>query len=285
MFRKHYKDANDSIKPDDAFVNSVIENALKRRPPLLVRHAKQISTVAAAVIVVSGAVVSMSVWERTDNNTDGVVVYETATDSGSKEAPTPTASAPQRSVSPPKKEPSPILREAEKKTAEKDNAEEEKIFTDITTNVTAGDTTEDAAVDTAQDADEFNGLKTEVAGVKKFSALDKAMDSAPRDMTPYVAASGASAIPESGEVIDDSDIPVPTGYYCISATPNGYTFANDTGGIITVTVNYGGEERDPYIEENGDNIYAVFTSFGLSVTVNAAGAEKAAVEEIINSLR
>ena len=114
----------------------------------------------------------------------------------------------------------------------------------------------------------------------------KPKNTVPEDMTPYSEKQDLSDMSAADTTpIDDADIPCPDGYHCIDASPNGYTFKNDDGAVISVTINYGGADREPYITEEDDSIYAVFTSFGLSVTINAYGADMAAVEEIINQFR
>ena len=71
LFRKNYKDAFNDIKPSEAFVNSVIEKASGKRPPAYKRYAKYAAPLAAAVIIVSAAAVSMPVWQRADNTEPG----------------------------------------------------------------------------------------------------------------------------------------------------------------------------------------------------------------------
>ena len=79
MFRKYYKEANDDIKASEEFINSVIKNAHKRRPPLLNGYAKYAASAAAALLIVSAAVISAPVWQNMHGTDDAVTVEETAT--------------------------------------------------------------------------------------------------------------------------------------------------------------------------------------------------------------
>ena len=63
MFRKYYKEANDSIKPDEDFVSSVISNAKKRKSPAYRQYVRYGAVAAAGVAVVSAAVLSMPLWQ------------------------------------------------------------------------------------------------------------------------------------------------------------------------------------------------------------------------------
>ena len=79
MFRKIYKQANDDIKPSEDMINRVILNAHKgaekRQSPLPYRrYAKYAVSAAAAVVIVSAAVISMPYWQKTRD--DGVIIEE-----------------------------------------------------------------------------------------------------------------------------------------------------------------------------------------------------------------
>ena len=79
LFRKIYKQANDDIKPSEDMINRVILNAHKgaekRQSPLPYRrYAKYAVSAAAAVVVVSAAVISMPYWRKTRD--DGVIIEE-----------------------------------------------------------------------------------------------------------------------------------------------------------------------------------------------------------------
>ena len=79
MFRKYYKEANDDIKASEEFINSVIQNAHKRRSPLMRGYAKYAVTAAAALVIVSAAVISEPVWKNMQNADDKVTVEESVT--------------------------------------------------------------------------------------------------------------------------------------------------------------------------------------------------------------
>lgn len=295
LFRKYYKEANDSIKPDEEFVNRVISNAKKCRTPLYARYSRYAAIAAAAVIIVSGAAASLPLWQKADD-ADGIITEEIT----ETQAPSPVtapdiprnkrAAIPEgtNSDSTSKKQPasSNLPSQNEKnipKSTFGDNASQEKkenMLNDL--EETGEDTTINMLEDVTAGAPDAGSELFKVAGESDFAARK---EFAPEDMAPYAAKSIISAEMDDTAEISDSDLPAPQGYYCVNAAPNGYTFMNDDGAYIIVTINYGGEEREPYIEENGGNIYAVFTSFGLSVTINASGADRAVVEEIINSLR
>lgn len=79
MFRKIYKQANSDIKPSEDMINRVILNAHKsaekRQSPMPYRrYAKYAVSAAAAVVVVSAAVISMPYWQKT--RYDGVIIEE-----------------------------------------------------------------------------------------------------------------------------------------------------------------------------------------------------------------
>lgn len=302
MFKKDYKAANDDIKPSEEFVSKVVKNATKAKPPLYRRYTKYAVAAAAAVVVVSGAVLSMPLWQSVRDSGDGIISEEKAvTDS----SPAPSASDTVRSA--------PVIGENENNPPDtakpvnsaKSNTNSKKGESgnnngDKNKTVSSSQNTPQTS-DNAHLAEESNTgeEKREISSAEKSDTATEETNrtvvageteikarvySAPEDMAPYGEQKVASA-PQNSKKSDDVDIPSPSGYYCVSATPGGYTFQNDDGAVIEVTINYGGEERSPYIEEDGDNIYAVFTSYGMSVTINSRGAERASVEEIINQLR
>lgn len=295
LFRKYYKEANDSIKPDEEFVNRVISNAKKRQTPLYARYSRYAAIAAAAVIIVSGAAASLPLWQRA-NDADGVLTEEvtetqapfpiTATGIPQKErAAIPEGTNPE-STSKKKSASSNLPSQNETnipKSTFGDNASQTK---EESVSVQSEETGAGTAVNTYEDetagASDAGAELFKVAGESDFADRK---ESAPEDMAPYAAMSVVSVEMDDTVEISDSDLPAPQGYYCVNAAPNGYTFMNDEGAYIIVTINYGGEEREPYIEENGEKIYAVFTSFGLSVTINASGADRSVVEEIITSLK
>ena len=70
MFRKYYKDANNEIKPSGEFVNNVIDNAVKRRPPYYARYVRGVAAAAAAVIIISATVFSVPMLRRVNDKND-----------------------------------------------------------------------------------------------------------------------------------------------------------------------------------------------------------------------
>lgn len=329
MFRKYYKEANDSIKPSEDFVNSVIRDAKKHKPPLRARYMQYAAAAAAAVVVVTGAVTAFPLLQKAQRDGgEGIVIEERATESGSTAAPSRTA-APEpaavneksgdaqnsvrSSIQKPETADAPshntsessysvpgnVSRNTEETAAEPSREYNYGYNEDI--NETApepapepkadeqtetADETTDAPTETESDEGAPGGGSSASYILGESDEVIKPENTAPEDMTPYSKKRDLSDISAADtEAIDDADIPCPDGYYCIDASPNGYTFKNDGGAVISVTINYGGADREPYITEEDGSIYAVFTSFGLSVTINAYGADMAAVEEIINQFR
>lgn len=75
LFRKYYKEANDDIKASDDLINRVIENAHAKQPPIKYRkYQKYAVSLAAAVLIVSAAVISTPFLEK--ERDDGVIIEE-----------------------------------------------------------------------------------------------------------------------------------------------------------------------------------------------------------------
>ena len=69
MFKKYYKEANEEIVADEVLISRVIANAHK--PPVKRnQYIKHVATLAAAVFVVSAAVMSMPVWQRVEEEAE-----------------------------------------------------------------------------------------------------------------------------------------------------------------------------------------------------------------------
>lgn len=301
LFRKYYKEANDSIKPSEDFVNSVISNAKKHKPPLRTRYVRYAAVAAAAAVVITGAVTAMPVLKRASLQSDEIVVIEEiVTDEKAAETAAPVketgdAFAAQSSIQEPEQKNTPSHNTSVNSYSVPDNSRPKADYSPINEPVQEEAVEYDEAVSDDSAADEggtadistyaTGGLFTTAVLGETSEPLTRKM-SEPEDMTPYAEKQDLSEMSETDEeAIDDADIPCPDGYYCISSSHNGYTFKNDNGAVISVTINYGGADREPYISEDGDSIYAVFTSFGLSVTINAYGADMETVEEIINQFR
>lgn len=78
MFRKYYREANEDIKIDETLVDRVIANAHKKNPPARGAYYKYALPAAAAVLIVSAAVVSMPVWQKAEDDS-GVIIEESVT--------------------------------------------------------------------------------------------------------------------------------------------------------------------------------------------------------------
>ena len=348
MFRKNYKEANDSIKPNEAFVKSVLQKAKRKKPPAYARYRKYAVSAAAAVVIVSAAVIAMPVWRGVVDKSDGVIVEERAvTTSDSAQENTPAKTTPDATEKPENKVGEESADNTEKSSGDENANNTSKkagassgahktttatpkpsdktsstskpssaasnhssgvsggpsssvsAKTDApakptptekseTNNTAANNVTTDeaaAAEETAQGGSAENDspkLKSVVEDNSDYApAEDKQevyVQSARADDADFESARGSSAIP-------DTSLPTPAGYYCTRAEWNGYTFVNDNGAVIIVSISYGGEDSGPYYSQDGDNINAGFTAYGMTVSVSASGADMATVQEIINSLR
>ena len=145
LFRKIYKQANDDIKPSEDMINRVILNAHKgaekRQSPLPYRrYAKYAVSAAAAVVVVSAAVISMPYWQKTRD--DGVIIEEqvsTPTPSDMSESvvsntadtsypyPTDSPQTIQNSYTPPPNNYSDSQNKTEKKNGDYKSSDNEKV--------------------------------------------------------------------------------------------------------------------------------------------------------------
>lgn len=330
LFRKNYKEAMNDIKPDAAFVESVIAASKKRRPPFHTRYVKYAAAAAAAVVVVSGTILAMPMLNRVEQDNDGVISETTAVETAAPAkdaAPLPTPDADGAAA-----EKTETIPASEGGTNSTGNQTNTKPSQNKTSTAAFGSISQDAAAKTETPSEpkweepqksESEPAKPQTEQPKENNAAaaptEQESDTATSEAAAESAGGGDAAVMKSiamdetaearenkmpvgaaqyGEPADiysvssalqaeigGGDIPTPSGYRCTSATQRGCTFVNDEGAVITVTIGYGEEESEPYIEEDGDNIYAAFTSFGLSVTINASGADRSAVEEIINSLR
>lgn len=317
MFRKYYKEANNDIKPDEEFLNSVIENAHKRKPPVKRQYIKYAAPAAAAVVVVSAAVISMPVWKNVTDKDDGVIIEERVTQTAppqsayAQESPKPDAfpeTNPQAdaAANPPENNPEYAAESFSGNTSQHsyndyNNSKEvfsRSILPKSSDAYVVPEKNEENTVNTEQDmsADEAaenmsdggqeqegakNNLAQEVGDSSDYEPLpERTMPPALENVEPPVYSA------DSAVFHDEPTLPTPSGYHCVSASWNGYTFASDDGAVIAVEISYGGEEdSEPYYSVDGDNIFASFTAYGMTVTVSAAGADMSTVEEIINSLR
>ena len=348
MFRKYYKEANNDIKPDEEFINSVIKNAHKRKPPVRRQYIKYAAPAAAAVVIVSAAVISMPVWKSVTDNSDGLIIEERVTHTAppqsdkTQNSPKPNAfpeNNPQSNAAanPPENNSESTSVNSwtdNPKSAAKFSENSSKAGADMSAqeitsqhsysdyensnnlfsksiaakssevyippekneentanpvqDMGADETEENAAVDGAQtqsDSVDFkNELVQQVGDSSDYEPPpERTMPPALENAEPPVY---SAAMAESAALYDEPNLPTPEGYHCVSAAWNGYTFASDDGAVIDVEISYGGEEdSEPYYSVDGDNIFATFTAYGMTVTVSATGADLSTVEEIIDSLR
>ncbi len=319
LFRKYYKEANNDIKPDEKFINSVIENAHKRKPPAKRQYIKHAASIAAAVVVVSAAVISMPVWKNVIDKNDGVIIEEHVTRTAPPQieqthnSPKPDAfpeTNPQNNAAanPPMNNQKATAESSLENTSQhsyNDYNDSKEVFSksilpkssdayvapeknEENTANTAQDMSADEAAENTSDGGQEqesvkNNLVQEVGDSSDSESLpERTMPPAMKNAEPPVY----SVAVESAALHDEPNLPTPSGYHCVSASWNGYTFVSDDGAVIAVEISYGGEEdSEPYYSVDGDNIFASFTAYGMTVTVSAAGADMSTVEEIINSLR
>lgn len=316
MFRKYYKDANNDIKADDAFLNSVINNTHKKRVPSRKSYYRYAMTAAAAVVVISATAVSLP--HLINQNDDGIISVSTQTAQPDKNAVTNTPTQPPTQTAapiPPKKT---EVKETEKKATVKKETKtteknEEPVFQAVPEQT-------EIKKETADEVSE-NGMKTNSAvmyssmpyeetlkmnadrgetgtpDVKKKDVQDNTESNALLK-TPSAAGGGAPAMKDftvesaaadsvsmSGGTVMPS-VSAPSGYQVEIAGYGTNVFSSESGGRIEVTTNYtGNADREPVYSIDEENISASFTANGVDVDIFAVNAEKSAVDEIVNSLR
>lgn len=315
MFRKYYKEANDNIKASEEFLNSVIEKT--HRQPVsspVHKYYKYTASIAAAVVVISAAVVSMPFLS--DTHDDGVIesITETASPQSDEalpqdngvQTPNPDLSGNTEAVSSPPENTSDHSYTENKNTYSSENAQ--PIFNNPAVmsesraeNQVQKPPAEDSGESEADEAVSENSQTTESGAVLKKNPLMQIVeDSSAVNPRPTVSPSdridvfyapvSGTADTETEETVDigtfyDSDVPVPQGYHCTRAAWNGYTFTSEDGAVITVEISYGGEDSEPYYSIDGDSIFASFGAHNMTVIINSTGADISIIEEIINSLR
>lgn len=316
MFRKYYKDANNDIKADDAFLNSVINNTHKKRVPSRKSYYRYAMTAAAAVVVISATAVSLP--HMINQNDDGIISVSTQTAQPDKNAVTNTPTQPPTQTAvpiPPKKT---EVKQTEKKATVKKETKtteknEEPVFQDVPEQTEIKKETEDEVSE--------NGMKTNSAvmyssmpyeetlkmnadrgetvtpDVKKKDIQDNTESNAllktpsaaggsvpaMKDFT--VESAAANSVSISGGTVMPS-VSAPSGYQVETAGYGTNVFSSESGGRIEVTTNYtGNADREPVYSIDEKNISASFTANGVDVDIFAVNAEKSAVDEIVNSLR
>lgn len=316
MFRKYYKDANNDIKADDAFLNSVINNTHKKRVPSRKSYYRYAMTAAAAVVVISATAVSLP--NMINQNDDGIISVSTQTAQPDKNAVTNTPTQPPTQTAvpiPPKKT---EVKQTEKKATVKKETKtteknEEPVFQDVPEQT-------EIKKETADEVSE-NGMKTNSAvmyssmpyeetlkmnadrgetvtpDLKKKDIQDNTESNAllktpsaaggsvpaMKDFT--VESAAANSVSISGGTVMPS-VSAPSGYQVETAGYGTNVFSSESGGRIEVTTNYtGNADREPVYSIDEKNISASFTANGVDVDIFAVNAEKSAVDEIVNSLR
>ncbi len=315
MFKKYYKEANNDIKADEAFINSVIEKAQKKRVPSQKSYYRYALTAAAAVVVLSATAVTMPLL--TDDNSDGVisVVTQTAQPQKDEVLPTPTHSPITTAVpNPPEKVKGTTKKISDKhETTEKkdikiedkkndepmfgsaDKAEEKKpeIFKDTVEN---GMETSDRLVFSAAlssgavsqetiTADTTDSGKTDDTAENRKNQQQPAYKAEPDKMMNNSPIAGVSGGGGGGSAIMPSEsrtVLPPQGYYISERGNNRYVFVSDNGAVITVTTQCTkGADTEPVY----DGLNVSFTAQGTKFNITSDSAEKTSIDELVNSLR
>lgn len=321
MFKKYYKEANNDIKADEAFINSVIENAQKKRVPSQKSYYRYALTAAAAVVVLSATAVTMPLL--TDNDSDGVisVVTQTAQPQKDEVLNTPTHSPVNTAVpNPPEKVKETTKKVSDKyeKTSEKkdikiaEKKEEKKNDEPLFSSV---DKTDEKKQEIMKDTAE-NGMETsdrlmfsaalssgidysqeiitedtadsgadEDTAENKKNQQQPAYKSEPDKMMNNSPVAGVSGGGGGGSAVMSAEsrtVLPPQGYYISESGNNRYVFVSDNGAVITVTTQY----------TNGADTEPVYSGLNVSFTINGTKynifsdtAEKTSIDELVNSLR
>lgn len=326
MFRKYYKEANNDLSPKEELINRVIQNTHEQQSPSVVKkYYRYTVSTAAAIFIVSAVIISMPFFEHTNDDgviiqediveTAAPHSDSTAASNDSRSAAEPTLPENNTEIttsgtSTPSKHSydysnsenmsSPQEHSYDTTSSKDSEPPENNIKTEenSTQRQTDSTTYENDSNDLGPSLEKFVNsedlqLKQEVA--KTFDEESLPERTPPPVMKSMAASGGISYKNESeyvdskvyGDTLSDSSLlPTPSGYSCVSASWDGYTFTSEDGAVITVKIKYGGEEEsEPYYQTDGSNIYASFTAYGMTVTVSASNADMSTVEEIINSLR
>lgn len=281
LFRKYYKDANNDIKADEAFINSVIENTHKPRAKRTPYY-RYALTAAAAFVIMSVTAIALPIL--TDNNDDGVITVVTETMQPSAPVDTPKTDTVIKSAAS-KQQATPIVPAQAVPTVIPTEQPEEKrmTFSYIAENMLMEDRVNDSA-DLGADKVTVSGA----ADVREEIGADSA-DEAPKKSSGGRGGGSIAPAPALASVNTTSGaagaMPVvspPTGYYA-SETGNGmYVFVSEGGAEITVTYNYtDAPDTSPVYGEESVS----FVSRGVEFNITYNGAEKSAVDELINALR
>lgn len=307
MFKKYYKEANNDINADEAFINSVIEKAQKKRVPSQKSYYKYALTAAAAVVVLSATAVTMPLL--TDNNSDGVisVVTQTAQPQKDEVLPTPTHSPITTAVpNPPQKvketshkalakQGTNVYKEDTKITEKKEVKIDEPSFENISETpekqqdfyadkteegleisgalvFSSGIASQESVTADTADSGELSDDSAENRNAKKESAYKSETDK-----TLNSPSAGGGAAPAGNSMV----VP-PQGYRISESGNNKYVFVSESGAVITVIVEYtNGTATEPVY--SGLNV--TFTANGMKYNIFSDTAEKTSIDELVNSLR
>ena len=266
LFKKYYKDANNDIKADEAFINSVIENAHKPRAKRTPYY-KYALTAAAAFMIISATAIALPIL--TDNNDDGVITVVTETIQPSAPVATPKTDT--------------AIKPAEVKQ------QETPIMTSAPRSVSEPTVIPTEKPEEKRATKKVDELKQEAVAVS--GAADMLEDTISDDATMKYSSANASlamgVTTDSGaEVAADKVQPMPvvlppTGYYASETGSGMYVFVSESGAEITVTYNYtDAPDTSPVYGEESVSFISHSTEFNITFH----GAEKSAVDEIVKSL-
>lgn len=290
MFRKYYKEANDDIKPGEALINAVILNAKKKRTPkkLYLRYA---IPAVAAVFLISAAVVSVPYLKQNDSE-DGVVIESVISDQTpmpqtAPETPVPTNNY-QDSRSEKKDTANTSLpsyndyNDSKKEASGMPNLpaergeEQEADIAEINEKAEETAQEQDEGVNVAESAEKFSVQ----AGMNYNSEPTSGVDTDEANEVFGLAASGAAADAYT-KSLSMVNLSAPSGFYVTMSTGSEWEFSDGSGAQIHVSASK---------TDEGD-MAAVYTEYGAELVkdgiryiISSDGAERSAVEELVNSI-
>lgn len=290
MFRKYYKEANDDIKPGEALINAVILNAKEKRTPkrLYLRYAV---SAAAAVFLISAAVISMPYLKQNDSD-DGVVIENAVSDQTPTPQTAPSASVPtdnyQDSQSGKKDIANTSLpsyndyNDSKKEASGMPNLpaergeEQEADIAEINGKAEEAEQEQDEGVNVAESAEKFSVQ----AGMNYNSEPTSGVDTDEANEVFGLAASGAAADAYT-KSLSMVNLSAPSGFYVTMSTGSEWEFSDGSGAQIHVSASK---------TDEGD-MAAVYTEYGAELVkdgiryiISSDGAERSAVEELVNSI-
>ncbi len=290
MFRKYYKEANDDIKPGEALINAVILNAKQTRTPkrLYLRYAV---SAAAAVFLISAAVISMPYLKQNDSD-DGVVIESVISDQTpmpqtAPETPVPTNNY-QDSRSEKKDTANTSLpsyndyNDSKKEASGMPNLpaergeEQEADIAEINEKAEEAEQEQDEGVNVAESAEKFSVQ----AGMNYNSEPTSGVDTDEANEVFGISASGAFADAYT-KSLSMVNLSAPSGFYVTMSTGSEWEFSDGSGAQIHVSASK---------TDEGD-MAAVYTEYGAELVkdgiryiISSDGAERSAVEELVNSI-